>query len=789
MAENHVIVAGYAAGGYTKTRPAFQYDYGQELQLQGFPELPASFEMHFSIGMGQAITRIGTDGAVAVPNACLERFGTLTAWLFLHDAETDGETKYVIEIPVRSRAKATDQEPTPAEQSVITEAIAALNAGVTAAEAAQSAAEDAKGAAESARDAAETAQGKAEDAQGAAETAQDKAEDAQAAAEEAQGKAEDAKEAAETAQGKAEEAQEAAEAAVEAYDAMTAEATTLQPGSSATAEIDHSGDHPVLLLGLPQGATGSKGDKGDPGEVPIDDTAGAGDTTKVWSADKISGELSDVKSALNELYDDGIVKEHLQMEWYGIAESTGENNTNSKYIRTPGYLEFDGVAIIRKSTSSVMYVYKYASNGTFQSPAKYYNNSVTTIQLASETGYKYRISYAHYPVAEIAYADVPDVAKEFTIEYPSKEIARKTQADTNTNNIALLQSAFVDKQDFSGFTKTTSQIAYENNGVVTIASGNSYSKYTTYKYMLSGVTEFKVSCDVKGTVISLCIVCDDSDNVLEKIGYFGDNNLHSFENYVFTVNNPNADYVYFVDYNDSNTTLTKYFSILSPAPKSLSADGRWFNKKIVCFGDSRTWYDGQNYNNNTKDEWKGHACVGYQKTIEKLLGCQTINQGVSGENSISICTRIRAYDFSGADAVLLEGGVNDWIVSPNADIGTIAPIGSTFDTTTVYGAWQSAVEYVMTNYPDVSIYIDTPCIAWATSSDVVFPYSIAEVKKNVAELYNLPCKDMYKEAGITVINRDYFYVDNVSTTYWRLHFNDYGNAWIGARLAEFINVN
>ena len=216
---------------------------------------------------------------------------------------------------------------------------------------------------------------------------------------------------------------------------------------------------------------------------------------------------------------------------------------------------------------------------------------------------------------------------------------------------------------------------------------------------------------------------------------------------------------------------------------------KWYNKNIVCFGDSRTWYDGQKYNSNTKDEWKGKTCIGYQQTIEKLLGCQTINQGVSGDNSIAICARIRSYDFTGVDAVLLEGGVNDWIVSPNADIGTIAPIGSTFDTNTVYGAWQSAIEYIMANYPNTSIYIDTPCIAWAKSSDEVFPYSIAEVKKKVAELYNLPCKDMYKEAGITVLNRDYFYADNVSSTYWRLHFNDYGNALLGAKMAEFINNN
>lgn len=59
---------------------------------------------------------------------------------------------------------------------------------------------------------------------------------------------------------RAEKAAEAAEEAVGSYDAMTAEAETLEAGSQATASIDHSGDHPVLTVGIP---AGDKGDKGD----------------------------------------------------------------------------------------------------------------------------------------------------------------------------------------------------------------------------------------------------------------------------------------------------------------------------------------------------------------------------------------------------------------------------------------------------------------------------------------------------------------------------------------------
>lgn len=263
MAENHVIVAGYAAGGYTKTRPAFQYDYGQELQLQGFPEgmLPASFEMHFSIGMGQAITRIGTDGAVAVPNACLERFGTLTAWLFLHDAETDGETKYVIEIPVRSRAKTTDQEPTPAEQSVITEAIAALNAGVTAAEAAQAAAE---AAAESVGEAAEQAQGKAGEAAASATAAAGSASAAGEAAAAAAGSATAAAGSASAAAGSETAAETAAgTAATQATRAVNAANRAYESAGSAAESEDAAGVSAGMASRMADAAAAAAGHASD----------------------------------------------------------------------------------------------------------------------------------------------------------------------------------------------------------------------------------------------------------------------------------------------------------------------------------------------------------------------------------------------------------------------------------------------------------------------------------------------------------------------------------------------
>lgn len=135
--EHHVLVATYSPSGYSRARPEgapgigpYQYDYGHVMRLDGFPDLPLVFEIHFGTGGGSSVTAIGNNGEVSIPDECFLRHGTLTAWLFLHDTETDGETRYVIAIIVKPRAAITHDEPTPVQQSEIEQLIAALNLAV-----------------------------------------------------------------------------------------------------------------------------------------------------------------------------------------------------------------------------------------------------------------------------------------------------------------------------------------------------------------------------------------------------------------------------------------------------------------------------------------------------------------------------------------------------------------------------------------------------------------------------------------------------------------------------------
>lgn len=106
------------------SRPLYQYNYGQKLKLSGV-NLPDMYEVHFSKSRsGTAVTVIGDESGVDIPDSLLETEGEVIAWVYLHTTEDDGETKYEITIPVKGRAQPTHEDPTPVQQSEIERLIA-----------------------------------------------------------------------------------------------------------------------------------------------------------------------------------------------------------------------------------------------------------------------------------------------------------------------------------------------------------------------------------------------------------------------------------------------------------------------------------------------------------------------------------------------------------------------------------------------------------------------------------------------------------------------------------------
>lgn len=308
----------------------YQWDYGQILQFEGL-DLPSAYTVHFSnVGVGgTAKTMVGNADGVDIPDEYLTTGQTVYAWVYLHAGEDDGETAYAVVIPVTKRPHPTEDEPTPVQQGVVDQAIAALNAAVeqtgadvettnenvTAAHAAQEAAETAAGqagasataAAQSAYQAAQSATsagvsatdaiGSAQSAASAADFAEQSATDAEDSAVNAAGSAAVAGQSAASAAQSAEAAQDA----VESVQDMGVEAETLAPGSEATVEktVDPETGVVTLEFGIPRGDTGPAGysptatvsKSGATATITITDVTG---TTMVTVSDGATGATPDI---------------------------------------------------------------------------------------------------------------------------------------------------------------------------------------------------------------------------------------------------------------------------------------------------------------------------------------------------------------------------------------------------------------------------------------------------------------------------------------------------------------
>ena len=137
------IIKGVVGGGrYTVTAPIIKEDYGLYLQIEGI-ELPSTYEVDFSNDehSGTSVTMIGNSDGVLIPSQFISSGKDIFAFLY-HVGEDYGRTIFKFRIPNKLRPDRTDEEPTPEEQSVIDQTIAALNTAVESAQEAQEAIED-----------------------------------------------------------------------------------------------------------------------------------------------------------------------------------------------------------------------------------------------------------------------------------------------------------------------------------------------------------------------------------------------------------------------------------------------------------------------------------------------------------------------------------------------------------------------------------------------------------------------------------------------------------------------
>lgn len=93
-----------------------------------------------------------------------------------------------------------------------------------------------------------------------------------------------------------------ANAAAASIESIGAEATTLAPGSAATASWSTVDGTKVLTIGVPQGIQGEKGDKGDKGDPGAD---GSGSVSSVNGVEPVQGNVTLAASDVGALPEDG----------------------------------------------------------------------------------------------------------------------------------------------------------------------------------------------------------------------------------------------------------------------------------------------------------------------------------------------------------------------------------------------------------------------------------------------------------------------------------------------------
>ena len=125
----NVTTVGFS-GARTKVTaqtPLWQYDHGQILRIRGL-ELPQYYEVHFSNNeySGDAEPIVADGEYVRIPDAYLLSGAPVYCFVWLTSGEDDGETEYRITIPVNKRPRPSDIEPTPDEERLIDQLIAAL---------------------------------------------------------------------------------------------------------------------------------------------------------------------------------------------------------------------------------------------------------------------------------------------------------------------------------------------------------------------------------------------------------------------------------------------------------------------------------------------------------------------------------------------------------------------------------------------------------------------------------------------------------------------------------------
>ena len=193
-------------------------------------------------------------------------------------------------------------------------------------------------------------------------------------------------------------------------------------------------------------------------------------------------------------------------------------------------------------------------------------------------------------------------------------------------------------------------------------------------------------------------------------------------------------------------------------------------KKYYLFGDSITYWD-------SRTSWYDPKVymVAYPSYIRDVLGAEIVNAGIAGNTSNQITTRLLSTDLSDAYALTYMAGAND--LHASVPIGTIGE----FNRSTYIGNLETAVQYVLTNYPLCKMYFLSPL--WETNGGAGGYENYAEAMDSVAKHYHIPILRWDLVSCIGELTKDTFYVHENTT---RLHPNNEGHKRLADSLIPFL---
>ena len=128
----YIITANLAKGRKVITEPVFRWNHGMVLKFIGVT-LPDNYRVDFSNTLnGTAKSQMGTaeNGAI-IPDEYFMPGQTIFAWVVLSPTENSAITEFQVSIPIDPKAKATDEEPSSQQESIIDQAISAMNTTIS----------------------------------------------------------------------------------------------------------------------------------------------------------------------------------------------------------------------------------------------------------------------------------------------------------------------------------------------------------------------------------------------------------------------------------------------------------------------------------------------------------------------------------------------------------------------------------------------------------------------------------------------------------------------------------